>query len=89
MTRLNGLCTLRCAVNVRSMCDQNEHNAAPWQDGRAATMALQHACLQAGARCSLLFSEAVEGLLMEEPAAGSNGRRASGVRTAARRCPAV
>ena len=83
MTRLDALCAMH-------MCGQRNDDDArsSWQDGRAAAAALQHACVQAGSRCSLLFDEAVEALLVDEPAVGSEERRANGVRTAARRCAA-
>lgn len=52
-------------------------------DGRAAAAALQEACHAAGVRCSLLFNEGVEEILLEKPSAVEG--RAIGVRTPSRR----
>lgn len=53
------------------------------QDGRAAAAALQESGHAAGTRCSLLFNEGVEEILLEE--SSTVERRATGVRTASRR----
>ena len=62
------------------------HCSGPFmpQDGRAAAAAFQQACLAARPRCRMLFNEEKVALLLE-PTSSSEGQRAIGVQTSARR----